>query len=90
MYTWYREKYCSYELVIYSDVCEKEFCKNMKFGSVALAFLYGICFNASLSCYSLLISFIVKKLILKMVRDLSFQPFLNPKFSSSVMVGEIF
>ena len=31
----------------------KEFCKNIKFGSVALAFLYGSCFNASLSYYTL-------------------------------------
>ena len=30
-----------------------EFCKNVKYGSVALAFQYGSCFNASLSRYTL-------------------------------------
>ena len=34
-------------------MCEKEFGKNIKFGSVALEFLYGSCFHASLSCYTL-------------------------------------
>ena len=43
-------------------MCEKEFCKNIKFGLVALASLYGSCFNTSLSCYTLQIFFVVKKL----------------------------
>ena len=35
----------------------------VKFGSVVLAFFSGSCFNASLSCYTLQIYSIVKKLI---------------------------
>ena len=35
------------------------------FGSVALAFHYGSCFNCSLSRYTLQIDFVYKKLILR-------------------------
>ena len=45
-----------------SNLHEKtEFCKNIKFGSV----YYGSCFNVGLSCYTLQIYFIFKKLILR-------------------------
>ena len=42
-----------------------EFCKNTKFGTVALGFHYGSCFNASLSHYTLKFYFVFKKLILR-------------------------
>ena len=42
-----------------------EFCKNVKFASAALAFLYGSYFNANLSRYALKIYFVFKKLILR-------------------------
>ena len=41
-------------IYVRSTLHEKtEFCQNVKFGSVALAFHYGSSFNASLSRYTL-------------------------------------
>ena len=42
---------------------KRSFCKNVNFGSVALAFHYGSCSNVSLSRYTLQIYFVFKKLM---------------------------
>ena len=53
MYTWCRGKYYFYDrkfvtIYVLSTLHDKtEFCMNVKFGSVALAFHYDSCFNAS-------------------------------------------
>ena len=50
-------------LCMYAELYKRKrsFCKNVNFGSVALAFHYGSCFNASISRYTLKIYFLYLK-----------------------------
>ena len=69
MYTWYREKY-----IIFTNsksvtiICAQHFTREnavLQERQFWLGRLYGSCSNASLSCYTLYIYFVFKKLILK-------------------------
>ena len=70
MYTWFSVNIMFMKrkfVTIYVHSTLLKFCKNVKFGLVALAFHYGSCFNVSLSRHTLEIYFAFKKLILKKI-----------------------
>ena len=85
---------------MYAALCmrKRSFCKNVKFGSVALAF-HTSCFNASLSqsrvkigatVLRLRMTVRVREISLKRVQNLPLQPFRNPKvLRRPTMVVEI-